>query len=69
MIVDLFAGPGGWDVGARELGLHPVGLEIDAAACQTRYAAGHVTWQQSVPDVTDVQIRALGIEGLIASPP
>lgn len=30
--VDLFAGPGGWDVGARELGLDPLGIELDDAA-------------------------------------
>ena len=71
LVIDLFAGPGGWDVGAQTIGLHPVGLEIDAAAVATRYAAGHATWQQSVPDVTDTQLAVLRghVDGLIASPP
>lgn len=38
--VDLFAGPGGWDVGATRLGLDVVGIERDHAACETRRAAG-----------------------------
>lgn len=40
-IVDLFAGPGGLDVAARQLGV-PVltGIEWDADACETRQAAG-----------------------------
>lgn len=49
MILDLFAGPGGWDVGADRLGLAPnVGIELDAAACQTRAAAGHRTIRADV---------------------
>jgi DNA (cytosine-5)-methyltransferase 1 len=44
IIIDGFAGPGGWDVAAARLGLSPVvGIEIDAAACATRAAAGHLT--------------------------
>jgi len=71
VVIDLFAGPGGWDVGAQALGLHPIGLEIDRWACETRYAAGLATWQQSVPDVTDTQLAAMRgrVDGLIASPP
>lgn len=37
--IDLFAGPGGWDVGARELGIDPLGVEYDGSACATRDAA------------------------------
>jgi len=71
VILDLFAGPGGWDVGAADLGLHPVGLEIDPHAVATRYAAGHATWEQPVDLVTDEQLTALAgtVQGLIASPP
>lgn len=28
--LDLFAGPGGWDVGVSELGINPLGVEWDA---------------------------------------
>jgi len=43
LIVDWGAGPGGWDVGAATLGLRPVGIEMGAAECLTRSAAGHLT--------------------------
>lgn len=71
MILDLYAGPGGWDLGARSLGLDVVGLEIERHAVATRYAAGLATWQQPVDEVTDRQIERLAgeVEGLIASPP
>lgn len=38
-----YAGPGGACEGIRMLGLTPVGIEWDAAACSTRAAAGHLT--------------------------
>lgn len=41
--VDLFAGPGGLDVGAAAAGLRPVGIEWDANAVATRVAAGLAT--------------------------
>ncbi|MEV5944673.1 DNA cytosine methyltransferase [Streptomyces sp. NPDC051994] len=61
MIVDLFAGPGGWDVGATRLGLNVTGIERDHAACETRRAAGLGTVEGDVrdygpadfPDATD----------------
>lgn len=43
VIVDLFAGPGGLDEAARQIGIRSVGIEFDAAACETRHAAGHET--------------------------
>jgi site-specific DNA-cytosine methylase len=44
VIVDMFAGPGGVDCGARLLGLDdPIGFEWDADACATRAAAGMPT--------------------------
>lgn len=65
--VDLFAGPGGWDLAARDLGLNVVGIELDANACATRAAAGLPTIRADVaalpPD------RFAGVVGLIASPP
>lgn len=46
--IDLFAGPGGWDLGARELGIDPLGIEFDDNACATREAAGLRTLQGDV---------------------
>ncbi len=67
MIVDLFAGPGGWSEGLRLLGLTDIGIEWDAAACATRTAAGHLTVRADV--ATYPPERFTGAEGLIASPP
>lgn len=39
-IIDLFAGPGGLDVGAAWLGIPATGIELDGNACATRVAAG-----------------------------
>lgn len=47
-IVDLFAGPGGLDVGAAWLGVSTIGIELDANACATRAAAGLDTVQGDV---------------------
>ncbi|MFI7102724.1 DNA cytosine methyltransferase [Streptomyces sp. NPDC050161] len=68
MILDLFAGPGGWSHALTVLGGHDVGLEWDEWACKTRAAAGLVTIR------TDVARYPLWpflgwVEGLIASPP
>ncbi len=49
-IVDLFAGPGGLDVAARELGYEVTGIEFDQDACDTRTAAGLLTLQGDVQD-------------------
>lgn len=41
-VVDLFAGPGGWDEGLKLLGhTSVIGLEWDKSACETATAAGH----------------------------
>lgn len=70
-VIDLFAGPGGWDLGARALGLDPVGLELDDAACATRRAAGLKTMQCDVAavDFDSGWLDGGRCEGLIASPP
>ncbi len=68
MIVDTFAGPGGWDEGLALLGRSDVvGLEWDAAACKTAKAAGHARIRCDV--ATYPTDPFIGIEGLIASPP
>lgn len=68
MILDLFAGPGGWDEALRMLGRTDVlGVEMDDKTCETRIAAGHSTLQA---DVRALDPRDYyGWEGLIASPP
>lgn len=67
-IVDLFAGPGGWDEGAAIIGVtNTYGLEFEANACATAEAAGHARFlgDLSAVDPTDYRPAV----GLIASPP
>ncbi|WP_432185413.1 DNA cytosine methyltransferase [Streptomyces tendae] len=69
IVLDGFAGPGGWSEGIRRwLGLHDVGLEWDEAACQTRAAAGHLTVRV---DVSCFVLAPLvgRVWGLLMSPP
>jgi DNA (cytosine-5)-methyltransferase 1 len=68
VIVNPFAGPGGWCVAAEKLGLAPnIGIEWDAAACATRAAAGHLTIRA---DVSRFPVERLAgrVSGVIASP-
>lgn len=62
---DLFAGAGGWDIGAQALGIHARGVENMKEARATRAAAGLITIHDDVwtfnPDGAAT--------GLIASPP
>jgi DNA (cytosine-5)-methyltransferase 1 len=69
-VIDLetFAGPGGWDTGAAALGIRPVGIELDAAACSTRAAAGHLTIRADVAEYP-VEHLAGKVRGQIHSPP
>jgi len=64
--IDLFAGPGGWDVAARDLGLDVIGVEFDKWACETRRAAGLATIEADVRTLDPLDFDA---PGLIASPP
>lgn len=68
LVIDGFAGPGGWTEGLRMLGLRDVGLEWDEAACKTRAAAGHTTIRC---DVSSFILTPLvgKVWGLIQSPP
>lgn len=68
MIVDLYAGPGGWSEGLRALGLADIGWEIDEAACATRAAAGHKTIRADVATWPLDQLVGR-VDGIIASPP
>ena len=73
MILDLFAGPGGWSEGLRRLSpeLHAteLGIETDAAACATRKAAGHETLEADVAALSFERFKPGEVVGLIASPP
>lgn len=69
MIIGAFAGPGGWCVAAARLGLAPsVGIELDAATCATRAAAGHLTIRADVA-AFPVDRLAGRVTGGIFSPP
>lgn len=67
--VNLCAGPGGWDEGARILGLdlQAEGLDISPDACATARAAGH---SRRLVDVATINPASYpSATGLIASPP
>ncbi|MFD5877517.1 DNA cytosine methyltransferase [Streptomyces yangpuensis] len=68
LIVDLFAGPGGWGHALHVLGVRDVGLEWDEWACKTRAAAAQTTIRT---DVALYPVRPFvgRTRGLIASPP
>jgi DNA (cytosine-5)-methyltransferase 1 len=68
LVVDLFAGPGGWSEGLRSLGSSDVGIEHDLSACQTRVAAGHETIRADVSAYPTGPFAGK-VDGLIASPP
>ncbi len=67
VVVDLFAGLGGWDHAARQLGLDPLGIEWNADACATREAVGLRTLHADIAALDPADFAPC--EGLIASPP
>ena len=69
MIVDLFAGPGGVDVGIRQAGYRGriVGIEWDDSACATARAAGHERIQADVAALDPLDFS--DARGLWGSPP
>jgi DNA (cytosine-5)-methyltransferase 1 len=70
LVVEGFAGPGGWSTGLRLAGYADcsVGIEWDAAACRTAVAAGH---QRIRADVAAFPLGHLAgkVDGAILSPP
>ncbi len=64
MIVDLFAGPGGWSQALQNLNAEAVGIEAHKDACDTRKAAGHATIRADLHTY-----GPLTVSGLTASPP
>lgn len=69
-ILDIFAGPGGWDEGYRMAGGtgRLVGIEWDAAACRTARAAGHPRIRADVAALDPVMFAGR-VTGLTGSPP
>lgn len=69
MIIDLFAGAGGWEESLRGLGLADdcLGIELDTVACATAQAAGHRRLHADVATLDPLEYQP--IDGLIASPP
>lgn len=66
-VLDLFAGPGGWDVGLRMLGVgDELGIEWDRAACDTAVAAG---FRRLQADISKLDPTGFHARVLIASPP
>lgn len=68
-VLDLFAGPGGWDEGAllARLPLDIHGVDLSRDACATASAAGH---QRTVADVLELDMNDYaGVQGAIMSPP
>jgi DNA (cytosine-5)-methyltransferase 1 len=68
IVLDIFAGPGGWATAAREFDIREVGIEIDAAACSTRAAAGHLTVRADVATFPIEQLAGK-VRGFSGSPP
>lgn len=70
MIVEGFAGPGGWDVGAELAGIDEeiLGIEIVRATCDTALAAGHKRLFADVREMRGIRYPG-GVTGRIDSPP
>jgi DNA (cytosine-5)-methyltransferase 1 len=64
--LDLFAGVG-WDIAARELGINPLGIDIDQDVCATREACGMWTLRADVSALNPEDFRPCVL--FIASPP
>lgn len=69
MILDDFAGPGGWDEGLRMIGRTDViGIEWDQMACETAMAAGHKRIRADVAQYPSEPFVGK-LDAYIASPP
>lgn len=69
LVVDIFAGPGGWSEGLRTLGLAEIGIEWDDAACRTAMAAGHTRVRADVSRFPLDLLMTVAVLVLICSPP
>ncbi|MFI9749735.1 DNA cytosine methyltransferase [Streptomyces collinus] len=68
IVLDLFAGPGGWSHALSVLGARDIGLERDPWACKTRAHAGQLTLRTDVAQYPTWPWLGR-TQGLIASPP
>lgn len=68
-VVDLYGGPGGWDLGARSVGIDPLGVEYDRDTVATRRAAGLRTVHGDVHGLDPRKIAPRGARMTIGSPP
>lgn len=69
MILDDFAGPGGWDEGLRIIGrTDTIGIEWDEKACETAMAAGHKRIRADVSQYPSEPFVGK-LDAYIASPP
>lgn len=68
MILDDFAGPGGWDEGLAMIGrTDTIGIEWDQSACETASAAGHKRVRADVAQYPSEPFK--GLSAYVASPP
>lgn len=68
VILDDFAGPGGWDQGLAMLGrTHTIGIEWDQKACETAHTAGHLRVRADVAQYPSEPFA--GLDAYVASPP
>jgi DNA (cytosine-5)-methyltransferase 1 len=67
VILDLFAGAGGWEEALRMLGLSALGIETEPWACETARAAGHERLQADVAALDPLQFSP--VWGMVGSPP
>lgn len=68
MIVEGFAGPGGWSVALRQRNTPHIGMELDPWACATRAAEQHPTIRCDITQYPTTPFRGR-ITGKIDSPP
>ncbi|MFI1013124.1 DNA cytosine methyltransferase [Streptomyces sp. NPDC020965] len=68
LVLDLFAGPGGWSVPLSRWSVREVGLEWDEWACRTRAAARLLTIRTDIA-LYPTWVFSGRVLGLIASPP
>lgn len=67
VVVDQFAGGGGWDEALVQLGLKAIGFEINRWACATARAAGHCREEVDVASVDPLELGP--VWGQVGSPP